>query len=172
MEKKTSLQIHARKRLQQRFGLEWNKETRAEITKIIHQGQATILEKQSRARTVYSLEYQDQTIRVVWDHNRQEVITFLQDRELYICRLKTIYNKVYDVNILSYIILDANIEELVLPSSEVPYKALLKDECYLAIKDKALSIRITPVGRLKYKEEEWCVVHLYNNYEKSIFRYR
>src|SRR5271169_6644645 len=78
-EKKTPkiLNAHAKKRAEERYGLNLNKEARHEIVSMIQTNQAEFVGKQSNNRTLWRVSYQDQSLNVVYDKARNTMCTVL-----------------------------------------------------------------------------------------------
>lgn len=79
MDKKTPkiLNAHAKKRAEERYGLNLNKEARHEIVQMIQKNQAEFVGKQSNNRTLWRVTYQDQPLNVVYDKARSTMCTVL-----------------------------------------------------------------------------------------------
>ena len=78
-EKKTPkiLNAHAKKRAEERYGLNLNKEARHEIVSLIQSNQAEFVGKQSNTRSLWRVQYQDQSLNVVYDKARSTMCTVL-----------------------------------------------------------------------------------------------
>jgi hypothetical protein len=78
-EKKTPkiLNAHAKKRAEERYGLNLNKEARHEIVSMIQTNQAEFVGKQSNTRSLWRVNYQDQSLNVVYDKARSTMCTVL-----------------------------------------------------------------------------------------------
>lgn len=81
--KAQSQRVHARKRLQQRYGLDYNRELRKELETIIHSNddRKKIIQRQSLRVTHYEIIHIGHTFHVIWDHKRQEIVTFLPSED-------------------------------------------------------------------------------------------
>jgi hypothetical protein len=79
VDKKTPkiLNAHAKKRAEERYGLNLNKEARHEIVQMIQTNQAEFVGKQSNNRTLWRVTYQDQPLNVVYDKARSTMCTVL-----------------------------------------------------------------------------------------------
>jgi hypothetical protein len=79
VEKKTPkiLNAHAKKRAEERYGLNLNKEARHEIVSKIQTNQAEFVGKQSNNRSLWRVPYQDQSLNVVYDKARSTMCTLL-----------------------------------------------------------------------------------------------
>ena len=73
---------HARLRSLERYGLELTKQVHSELVKMIRDGWAVQVEKQSNRVSIYQTEYRGHSLRFVYDHMRKQIVTFLpNDRE-------------------------------------------------------------------------------------------
>lgn len=69
---------HARRRAQERYGLEVGRATRDEIRSTIRGGRARLVRRQSLRVGVFDVPLADGfTVRVVWDRTRGTIVTFL-----------------------------------------------------------------------------------------------
>lgn len=82
--KKEAQKLHALKRLKERYGIEQNSKFLGEIIGKIKNGEATLLEKQSNRVFVCKLEINNLDYFVVYDNNRESVVTFLTAEMIYI----------------------------------------------------------------------------------------
>jgi len=71
------LNAHAKKRAEERYGLNLNKQARHEIVNMIQTNQAKFVGKQSNTRTLWRVNYQDQSLNVVYDKARSTMCTVL-----------------------------------------------------------------------------------------------
>lgn len=71
------LNAHAKKRAEERYGLNLNKEARHEIVQRIQANQAEFVGKQSNNRSLWRVQYQDQSLNVVYDKARSTLCTVL-----------------------------------------------------------------------------------------------
>lgn len=71
------LNAHAKKRAEERYGLNLNKEARHEIVQMIQTNQAEFVGKQSNTRSLWRVQYQDQSLNVVYDKARNTMCTVL-----------------------------------------------------------------------------------------------
>lgn len=69
--------IHAKKRLQQRFGININRHEYQELVKQIKCGRAKFLKRESNRVTLFLVEWQGRYIRVVYDGIRKNIVTAL-----------------------------------------------------------------------------------------------
>lgn len=74
-------QKHFKRRALERFGLHVDKNQYAEIIRMIQAGEGKFVEKQSKRVTVWELEIDDETMRVVYDKHRKTVVTALWVKE-------------------------------------------------------------------------------------------
>ena len=69
---------HAKRRLQERYGIELTAELRRELLSQIRSGEAKFLERQSRRLTIHVVKVgEDVEIPVVYDSVRGEIVTVL-----------------------------------------------------------------------------------------------
>ena len=69
---------HARRRAQERYGLEFNGTMNKAIIAQIQSGKATFVEKQSHRVSVWDVQIEDGALaRIVYDRERKQVVTFL-----------------------------------------------------------------------------------------------
>ena len=71
------LNAHAKQRAEERYGLNLNKEARHEIVQMIQTNQAEFVGKESNSRTLWRVQYQDQSLNVVYDKARSTMCTVL-----------------------------------------------------------------------------------------------
>lgn len=71
------LNAHAKRRAEERYGLNLNKEARHEIVQMIQSNKAEFVGKQSNNRTLWRVQYQDQSLNVVYDKARSTMCTVL-----------------------------------------------------------------------------------------------
>lgn len=78
-QKKTSqvLSAHAKKRAEERYGLSLNHDQRREIVDMIQSQQAEFIGKQSNTRSLWRVQFQDQSLNVVYDKARRAMCTVL-----------------------------------------------------------------------------------------------
>jgi hypothetical protein len=82
--KSKSLEIHARKRLMERYGLKYSKTLVDALLNQVHNGKAVFLKKQSLRVTIWDALYGEIMIRFVYDKKRKAIVTFLsQDMDPY-----------------------------------------------------------------------------------------
>jgi hypothetical protein len=79
--KKTCERIHATKRAQERYGLEYTKEIRDLIKYKIQNNKTILVQRVSNTRTVRLVDIEEYYYKIVWDSIRQEIVTFLPFRE-------------------------------------------------------------------------------------------
>ena len=79
MSKKTPqiLNAHAKQRAEERYNLNLNKQARHEIVQMIQTNQAEFVGKESNTRTLWRVQYQDQSLNVVYDKARSTMCTVL-----------------------------------------------------------------------------------------------
>lgn len=77
MTKSNSETFHAKRRFKERYGIEFNKEMRKEMIRLIQMSQSHLVEVQSRRVTVRDVIYGGEVYRVVYDSIRQNIITVL-----------------------------------------------------------------------------------------------
>ena len=82
MSKKTCQRIHAKRRLEERFGLTINRHQMRELVQQIHAGRAEHLETQSNRISIKAIMLNDRKIAVVYDCSRQTIVTFLPQEAL------------------------------------------------------------------------------------------
>lgn len=68
---------HARRRALQRYDLDLRDEDLDLITGMIQTGKATFVEKQSNRVSVFTLKFKEKDVKVVYDRQRQNIVTFL-----------------------------------------------------------------------------------------------
>jgi len=71
------LSAHAKKRAEERYGLNLNHQDRAAIVNMIQTNEAEFVAKQSNNRTLWRVPYQDQSLNVVYDKARNSMCTVL-----------------------------------------------------------------------------------------------
>jgi hypothetical protein len=71
------LNAHAKQRAEERYGLNLNKHARHEIVQMIQTNQAEFVGKESNNRTLWRVQYQDQSLNVVYDKARSTMCTVL-----------------------------------------------------------------------------------------------
>lgn len=77
MIKTHSQRIHAKKRAKERYGLILNRHDLRAIVDDIHGGRFVLVERQSHRISVYDMVVKGTPVRLVYDHQRQTVVTFL-----------------------------------------------------------------------------------------------
>ena len=81
--KSTSIKHHFKRRMLSRFGIDVTDKVMNDIVQMIQTGQSEIIEKQSCAKTVHQIKYQDKTINVVYDRERKLPVTAMFEDQLY-----------------------------------------------------------------------------------------
>jgi len=71
------LNAHAKRRAEERYGLVINKDARHEIVGMIQSNQASFVGKQSNTRSLWRVQYHDQSLNVVYDKARNTMCTVL-----------------------------------------------------------------------------------------------
>lgn len=79
MNKTHSERIHAKRRAQERFGLELNRHQLRELVKQIQSGKAEHVETQSNRVSIKRVKFEGSFYTVAYDKNRQTIITFLPE---------------------------------------------------------------------------------------------
>jgi hypothetical protein len=70
---------HARRRAAERYGIELGASTRGEIVAKIRGGKSAFVKRQSLRVAIHDVTLGDgTTVRVVWDKQRAEIVTFLE----------------------------------------------------------------------------------------------
>lgn len=77
MSKATAQRRHAKRRLAERFGVEASNRDLAEWVAAIRLGRARFVERQSLRVTVWDVDHNGRTIRLVYDKHRGEIVTAL-----------------------------------------------------------------------------------------------
>lgn len=75
--KKNNQRIHAKKRAEERFGIQLNKSKRKELIKMILNGNARHLEKISNRLSKFRVKFEDTLMDLVYDKSRKNIVTFL-----------------------------------------------------------------------------------------------
>ena len=75
--KKQAQQVHARRRAYERYGLTLTKKKRLRAIADIQAGRATLVEKQSLARSVWQVQIDNRPVTVVYDRTRKTLVTVL-----------------------------------------------------------------------------------------------
>lgn len=68
---------HATRRALERYGIELNSYKRQEIVSMIQTGQAECVRKQSHKVSIFSLQYENKEMIVVYDKHRKTLASFL-----------------------------------------------------------------------------------------------
>ena len=71
------LNAHAKKRAEERYGVNLNKHARREIVQMIKSQQADFVSKQSNNRSLWRVTYQGEPLNVVYDRQRGTMCTVL-----------------------------------------------------------------------------------------------
>ena len=71
------LNAHAKRRAEERYGINLNKEARHEIVQAIQSNRAEFVAKQSNNRSLWKVSYQDESLNVVYDKQRGTLCTVL-----------------------------------------------------------------------------------------------
>ena len=77
LNKTKRLHQHAKKRACERYGITVNTNDLKDTIKDIHNGKAKIIEKKSCRVTLFEVELNGKTCRVLYDKNRKRIITFV-----------------------------------------------------------------------------------------------
>jgi len=75
--KSKAQRIHAKRRCAQRYGVPLSDQLQDELIGKIQSGQATIVHKQSHRVSIFDVAHGDRTLRVVYDRNTKQLVTFL-----------------------------------------------------------------------------------------------
>jgi hypothetical protein len=70
-------QNHTIQRAKERYGLRLDDRAIREIIGIIQNGNGHLIEKQSNRVSVYIVYFREKYLRIVYDHNRSNLVTFL-----------------------------------------------------------------------------------------------
>lgn len=68
---------HAFRRARERFDLHLTQNDHAQIVRAIQGGKAKFVERQSHRVTLWDINYSGEDLRVVYDSQRKELVTFL-----------------------------------------------------------------------------------------------
>ena len=90
--KKLSERIHARRRLKQRYEIDYTV-LRPQILKEVKQGKTITLEKQSIRVSLRLAKINGKIFKFVWDKERREVVTFLPIRQDERPKLESMFEK-------------------------------------------------------------------------------
>jgi hypothetical protein len=77
MSKAKAQRKHARVRAMERYGMEVGPATRRRIIAAIQGGSSFVVRKQSLRVTVHDVDLDETRVRVVYDRQRKELVTFL-----------------------------------------------------------------------------------------------
>jgi hypothetical protein len=75
--KKYSETIHARRRAEERYGIKLNSKGRIAIIRMIQRGEKIRSRKLTNRLTEHILMFEDNLIRIVYDKERHNIVTFL-----------------------------------------------------------------------------------------------
>lgn len=75
--KATMQRRHAMQRARERYGIVLTETVAEQIVGLIQQGRWVDKQRQSLRVAVYDLDFEGQLIRVVYDHKRHELVSFL-----------------------------------------------------------------------------------------------
>lgn len=70
---------HAKRRARERFGIDLSYNDQIDMVEMIRNGQSRAVEKRSLRVTVHELEWDGQTLRVVYDKSRGTIVTVLPE---------------------------------------------------------------------------------------------
>ena len=70
---------HAMRRFGERMGFGLSSETYADLSRQIQDGQAQFVRKQSNRVTIWRLMYEGKPVRVAYDKDRHQIITFIPE---------------------------------------------------------------------------------------------
>jgi hypothetical protein len=70
---------HAKKRAKQRFGLSLNRHSYGEMVKMIQSGKATFVSSSSSRVKIFSVPYDGNNYKVIYDNKRKKIVTFLPE---------------------------------------------------------------------------------------------
>lgn len=68
---------HAKRRALTRIGVSLHEDFRRRIIRLIQDGQAPLVEKQSCRVSVFRISVEDKPVNVVYDRRTKEIVTFL-----------------------------------------------------------------------------------------------
>ena len=68
---------HARQRAEERYDIDYNRHARRDIIAAIQQNKGILVKRQSCRVTIWYVEYNGEHVKVVYDSNRKEIVTFL-----------------------------------------------------------------------------------------------
>lgn len=69
--------VHAKRRASERYGLTLNRQSYGTIVKMIQEGRATFVRRVSNRISLFTVEYHNVPLAVVYDSLRHKVVTFL-----------------------------------------------------------------------------------------------
>ena len=75
--KKRNQSIHAKRRALERYDLDINRKSRMGIISLIQNNHTIERKKQSNRVTIHTLNYNGKIIKVVYDKDRKNIVTFL-----------------------------------------------------------------------------------------------
>jgi len=79
--KKRALRVHAKRRAKVRYGLTINKFRRRQIICLIQGEKGKLLKKHSHRVSEWEIVFEGKKLRLLYDKNRKEIITFLPPLE-------------------------------------------------------------------------------------------
>jgi hypothetical protein len=79
--KKRALRVHAKRRAKTRYGLTINKFRRRQIVCLIQGEKGRFLKRHSRRVSEWEIVFEGKKLRLLYDRNRKEIITFLPPLE-------------------------------------------------------------------------------------------
>lgn len=68
---------HAKQRAMERYGIDLNRHKREQIIRMIQNGQAECVRKQSLRVSIFSVQFEDKEVIVVYDKQRKTLASFL-----------------------------------------------------------------------------------------------
>lgn len=81
MNKKRALRVHAKRRAQSRYGLTINKFRRRQIICLVQGRKGVFLKEHSKRVSEWKIVFEGKELRLLYDRNRKEIITFLPPLE-------------------------------------------------------------------------------------------
>ena len=77
MDKAQGERQHARRRAEERYDIDYNRHARRDIIAAIQKNKGILVKRQSQRVTLWYVEYNGEYVKVAYDRNRKEIITFL-----------------------------------------------------------------------------------------------
>ena len=77
MKRSRNIRVHARQRAVQRYGVNISNRKRREIIGMIHFGVGKFVKRRSVRVTEWEISLGGETLRVLYDKTRKEIVTFL-----------------------------------------------------------------------------------------------